>query len=971
MNETRTTCPYCGVGCGVIASVAADGAVAVRGDPEHPANRGRLCSKGTALGDTLDPEPRLLHPEVDGERVGWDAALDTIASGIRAAIAQHGPESVAFYVSGQLLTEDYYVANKLMKGFLGSANIDTNSRLCMASAVAGHKRAFGADAVPGCYEDIERAKLVVLVGSNAAWCHPVLYQRLVQAKQDHPELRVVLIDPRRTATTEIADLHLSIRPGADAILFNGLLVHLAAHDETHALFVNAHTEGLDAALAAARASSPDIERVARDCGLEPEQVEAFFDLFARTERVVTLFSQGVNQTSSGTDKVNAIINCHLLTGRIGRPGMGPFSLTGQPNAMGGREVGGLANQLAAHFELDDPEQRAVVQDFWKAPAIAARAGPKAVEMFRAVEQGRIKVLWIMATNPAVSLPDAGQVQRALEKCELVIVSDCVRHTDTTRYAHVLLPAAAWGEKDGTVTNSERRLSRQRAFLPPAGEARPDWWIVAEVAKRLGYGAAFDHPNAAAIFREHAALSGVANDGARAFDISGLATLSDDGYAELAPIQWPVTAGQPQGTLRLFGDGAFFTPSGRANFVAITPRPPTHVTDTQYPLALNTGRTRDHWHTLTRTGYSARLSAHSIEPYVEMHPDDARVLGVNDGALARISSRWGKSSARVRLSESQRPGSVFAPMHWSDAFTSAGCIDAVVNPVTDPISGEPEFKHTPVRVEPLQPAWYGFLLSRRKLTPFGRHSGATARDGGSTGNAGAISIESRNPENILNDVIPASASQFPLHRGDCPIQFPLPQGECPIQSPPPQGEGEGGGGVKREIDSDTYWSVSRGPNLWRYELAGNDLPQDWATTARALLCAPDEKVEWIEYFDKAARRYRAARLANGKLESCIFVESSPVLPNRDWLAGLFALDSLDTPTRTGLLAGIPPKGSRDTGRQVCACFDVGETAIIEAIHSGCASAADIGARLKAGTNCGSCVPEIKILLAAVTQTKKIA
>jgi assimilatory nitrate reductase catalytic subunit len=888
-TETRTTCPYCGVGCGVIASVGADGAVSVRGDPEHPANLGRLCSKGTALGDTLDPAPRLLHPEVDGGRVSWDRALGTVASGIRSALAKHGPESVAFYVSGQLLTEDYYVANKLMKGFLGSANIDTNSRLCMASAVAGHKRAFGADAVPGCYEDIERAKLVVLVGSNAAWCHPVLYQRLVQAKQGHPELRVVLIDPRRTASADIADLHLPIRPGADASLFNGLLVYLAGHDETHPLFVANHTEGLDAALAAARASSPDAERVARDCGLDASQVTAFFELFARTERVVTLFSQGVNQTSSGTDKVNAIINCHLLTGRIGRPGMGPFSLTGQPNAMGGREVGGLANQLAAHFDLDDPEQRARVRDFWNAPTIASSAGPKAVEMFQAVEQGRIKVLWIMATNPAVSLPDAGQVRRALEKCELVIVSDCVRHTDTTRHAHVLLPAAAWGEKGGTVTNSERRISRQRAFLPPAGEVRPDWWIVAEVAKRLGFGAAFDYPNAAAIFREHAALSGVANDGARAFDISGLAELSDDGYARLAPIQWPVTIGHPQGTMRLFGDGAFFTPGGRASFVAITPRPPAYATDDEYPLALNTGRTRDHWHTLTRTGYSARLSAHSIEPYVEMHPDDARPLGIGEGALVRIRSRWGQASARVRLSETQRTGSVFAPMHWSDAFTSAGCIDTVVNPVTDPISGEPEFKHTPVAVAPLKPAWHGFLLSRRWLVP----------------------------------------------------------------------------------NAASYWAAARGRHLWRYELAGDELPQDWAARARALLCAPDEKVEWIEYFDKAARRYRAARLAHGRLESCIFIESGPVLPGRDWLAALFALEKLDPATRVGLLAGVPSRGSRDTGRQVCACFGVGESAIIEAIHAGCASAAEIGAHLKAGTNCGSCVPEIKVLLDAATRPKKIA
>ncbi|MGA9033447.1 MAG: nitrate reductase [Sulfuricaulis sp.] len=879
-TETRTTCPYCGVGCGLLARVADDGAVSVAGDPQHPSNFGRLCSKGAALAETLDPSTRLLHPEVDGERVSWDTALDTVASGIRAALHQHGPDSVAFYVSGQLLTEDYYVANKLMKGFIGSANIDTNSRLCMASAVAGHKRAFGSDTVPGCYEDLERAKLVVLVGSNAAWCHPVLYQRMAQAKQDHPELRVVLIDPRRTASSDIADLHLAVRPGTDGVLFNGLLVYLHDHDEVHAQFVANHTEGADEALAAARASSPDVASVAGQCGLSATQVAEFFELFARTERVVTLFSQGVNQTSSGTDKVNAIINCHLLTGRIGRPGMGPFSLTGQPNAMGGREVGGLANQLAAHFELDYPADRAEVREFWKAPAIAALPGLKAVDLFRAVEQGKIKVLWIMATNPAVSLPDAQQVRRALEKCELVIVSDCVRHTDTTKYAHVLLPAAAWGEKEGTVTNSERRISRQRAFLKPPGEAQPDWWMVAEVAKRLGHGAAFDYPNAAAIFREHAALSAVANDGTRDFDLSGLAEVSDEDYARLAPVQWPVTRARPKGTARLFGDGNFFTPSGRARFLPIIPRAPANPTDSAYPLVLNTGRVRDHWHTLTRTGLAARLSAHTIEPYIEIHPQDAARYGVVDGALARASSKWGQSSARVRVSDSQRPGSVFAPMHWNDQFTSAGCIDAVVNPATDPLSGEPEFKHTPVRIEPLQPKWYGFLLSCRKL-------------------------------------IPGAA---------------------------------------------TYWAAARGQGLWRYELAGDELPKDWAMTARTVLCAQDEKVEWIEYFDKAARRYRAARLTKGKLESCIFIGPNPELPPRDWLASLFALETLDAPTRAGLLAGIPPKGCRDSGRQVCACFGVGETAILEAIQSGCATAADIGARLKAGTNCGSCLPELKALLA---------
>ncbi len=887
--ETRTTCPYCGVGCGVIATVAADGAVSVRGDPEHPANLGRLCSKGAALADTLDVSTRLLHPEVNGHRTSWDAALDLVAGKLRAIIDRHGPDAVAFYVSGQLLTEDYYVANKLMKGFIGSANIDTNSRLCMASAVAGHKRAFGADTVPGGYEDLERAKLVVLVGSNAAWCHPVIYQRLVQAKKDHPDLAIVVIDPRRTATVDVADLHLRLRPGADAILFNGLLVHLHARDEIHPAFIRDHTEGFEAALAAACASSPDVATVAERCGLAAADVTRFFDLFARTERVVTLFSQGVNQSSSGTDKVNAIINCHLAAGRIGRPGMGPFSITGQPNAMGGREVGALANQLAAHLELDHPAHRELVRKFWKAPTIAPRPGLKAVDLFGAVEDGRIKALWVMATNPAVSVPDAEQVRRALAKCELVVVSDCVRDTDTTRYAHVLLPAAGWGEKDGTVTNSERRISRQRAFLPAAGEAKPDWWIVTQVARRLGHADAFAYEGPGMIFREHAALSAQANAGTRDFDLSGLADLSDAAYARLPALQWPVTAERPQGTARLFADGRFFTPNGRARFVAITPRAPAHPTDADFPLTLNTGRVRDHWHTLTRTGWSARLSAHTVEPYVDVHPADAARVGVSDGGLARIASRWGEAIARVRVTDAVRDGSVFVPMHWNDQFSNAGCIDRVVNPATDPVSGEPEFKHTPVHLAALKPAWHGFLLSRRRLT--------------------------------LKNVL--------------------------------------------------YWSCARGSGLWRYELAGEELPKDWAAAARAVLCTPDGRVEWIEYFDNAARRYRAARLTGGKLESCIFIGPDPQLPPREWLAGLFALDGLDAVTRAGILAGTPPKGQKEAGRQVCACFGVGEATLCEAIRGGCTSVEALGVRLKAGTNCGSCVPELKALIARHGRQQRIA
>ncbi|HXF67997.1 MAG TPA: molybdopterin-dependent oxidoreductase, partial [Burkholderiales bacterium] len=544
----RTTCPYCGVGCGVRATVRDDGAVEIAGDEAHPANYGRLCVKGAALGETLDLEGRLLHPlvrETAGRggaarmrRARWDEALETVARGLERVIAEHGPDSVAFYVSGQLLTEDYYVVNKLAKGFIGTANIDTNSRLCMASAVAGHKRAFGADSVPGCYEDLELADLVVLVGSNTAWCHPVLHQRILAARARRPWMKIAVIDPRRTATCEEADLHLPIRPGTDVALFNGLLAFLHDSGRADERFVAAHTEGAAEAVEAARRTTGSPAHVARACGVgEPRLIE-FYRLFAATERVVTVFSQGVNQSSAGVDKVNAIINCHLLTGRIGRPGAGPFSITGQPNAMGGREVGGLATALAAHLELGDERHRELVRSFWGSPRIAVRPGLKAVELFEAVGEGRVKALWIMATNPAVSLPDADRVRAALAKCEWVIVSDVVARTDTTACARVLLPAAAWGEKEGTVTNSERRISRQRAFLPAPGEARPDWWIVTQVARRMGYAEAFPYEKPYEIFREHARLSAWRNGPRRGaggetvfrdFDLAGLAELDERDY----------------------------------------------------------------------------------------------------------------------------------------------------------------------------------------------------------------------------------------------------------------------------------------------------------------------------------------------------------------------------------------------------------------------------------------------------------
>lgn len=884
-GETRTTCPYCGVGCGVTAR--GGDAPAVQGDEHHPSNFGRLCSKGSALADTLGPEDRLTVPRINGRAVSWNNALDHVADGFSRVIREHGPDAVAFYVSGQLLTEDYYVANKLMKGYIGSANIDTNSRLCMSSAVVGHKRAFGNDLVPICYEDLELADLIVLVGSNLAWCHPILFQRIQAARAQRPEMKLVVIDPRRTATAEEADLHLPIAPGADVRLYNGLLTHLADHDALDAAYLADHCDGLEEALQAARSDGDKLNEIALDCGLDVTDLRRFFALYREHEKTVTVFSQGVNQSSSGSDKANAIINCHLATGRIGKPGAGPFSVTGQPNAMGGREVGGLASTLAAHMDLDNPDHQDRVQRFWNSPAIANKPGLKAVDLFEAVHNGQVKAVWIMATNPAVSLPNAGRVREALEKCELVVVSDCVAKTDTTALANVLLPAAAWGEKNGTVTNSERRISRQRPFLPPPGEARPDWAIICAVAKRMGFGNAFNYAGPEDIFDEHARLSGFENNGTRRFDISGLVGLGRRGYQALQPIQWPVNQAYPKGCSRLFVDGRFDTPNGRARLLAVRHRAPANETNAQYPLVLNTGRIRDQWHTMTRSGRSARLSQHLPEPFVSVHPRDAAKAGLRDQGLAVLSSHWGNAHLRVHLTDSQRPGELFAPMHWNDRFAGNARVGAVVNPAVDPISGEPEFKHTPVSIAALPARYFGFALSRWTL----------------------------------------------------------------------------------DLQGLDYWARVHGVQHERYEFASLGVPGsgsgDWGVWARTCLKLP-EGADWLEYRDVRAGVYRAAGLLDGRVMAVFFLGTDPALPDRRWLGELFTADALSPAQRRTLLAGRQAQAGPDPGPTVCACFGVGRNTICRAIASqGLQSPEAIGTALRAGTNCGSCVPELGKLLAQAT------
>ncbi len=697
MNPVKTTCAYCGVGCGIIATPTGERTAAIAGDSTHPANHGKLCSKGTHLGETIGLEGRLLYPQINGQRTDWNNALGHVAAQFSATIAEYGPESVAFYVSGQLLTEDYYVANKLMKGFVGSANIDTNSRLCMASAVAAHMRAFGEDIVPCSYSDIDEADLIILVGSNTAWCHPVIWQRIEKAREVRGT-KVVVIDPRCTETAERADLHLAIAPDSDVALFNSLLLEMRTRFLLDGAYMADH-------VSIAEGFWQDVVGIdtAKACDIPRAQLDTFFALFADNPRCVTLFSQGANQSVSGTDKGNAIINVHLATGRIGKPGAGPFSITGQPNAMGGREVGGLASMLAAHMGFSKAE-RECAQRFWESPVICPGPGLKAVDMFNAVADGRIKAIWIMATNPAVSMPDAGNVRAALANCPLVVVSDCIENTDTAAFAHVKLPALGWGEKDGTVTNSERVISRQRGFLTAPGEAKPDWWIISEVAKLMGWRDAFDYPNAASIFREYAAQTGFENNGARLLDISEHSGLSDADYDSADPFVW--------GSASPFAGKKFSTPDGKARMVAVkyTPRDDSNRS---FALRLNTGRYRDQWHTMTRTGLSPKLSQHRREPLVEIHPDTIQCFGLADGGLAEVETTSGKSVFRVVSSGSQRRQEIFVPMHWTDQTSGGGRTGMLPSQACDPVSGQPGFKNTAVTIRPYLPAWTGFLITRKQ------------------------------------------------------------------------------------------------------------------------------------------------------------------------------------------------------------------------------------------------------------------
>ncbi|MGV3640514.1 MAG: molybdopterin-dependent oxidoreductase [Adhaeribacter sp.] len=692
----KTTCSYCGVGCGMVVQQDAKGRIRVEGDPDHPVNRGMLCSKGLNLHYVAsDYSDRLLYPQMrwaknqPRQRVSWDTALDRAAAVFKSLIAKHGPDAVGFYISGQCLTEEYYIANKLVKGFLGTNNIDTNSRLCMSSAVAGYKMTLGEDAVPACYDDIELADTFLIAGANPAWCHPILFRRLEKHREENPGVKVVVVDPRRTQTCALADLHLQIQPGTDIILFHALARLLLEEGMTDEDFIANHTEGFAAFRDFVFQTS--LEEAAAACDVPAADIRLAATYIGRARGFMSLWAMGLNQSVIGVDKNIALLNLSLITGQIGKPGAGPLSLTGQPNAMGGREVGGMANLLSAHRDLSKPEHRRQVAEFWGVPDVPAQPGLTATEMFEALRTDKLKAIWIICTNPLVSLPDAHLVEQALQQARFVVVQDISASSDTLAYADLVLPAAGWLEKEGTMTNSERRISYLSPVLAPPGEARPDLDILLDFARRMGF-PGFEGAHAGQVFEEHARLTQGTN-----IDISGLS------YAQLIDkrsLQWPVPAGGAAGTPRLFTDKRFYTPSGRARIgTPASVHNSSEPLSPDFPLVLTTGRIRDQWHTMTRSGKVNKLKQHLGKPFLEIHPIDAALRGISADDTVVIRSARGQVQVNAVLSTDIKPGVVFLPMHWGKILgRDFGRTNNLTQTLVDPKSKEPDFKFSAVEVE---------------------------------------------------------------------------------------------------------------------------------------------------------------------------------------------------------------------------------------------------------------------------------
>ena len=922
MKETRSTCPYCGVGCGVIIESSGARITGVRGDPKHPANFGRLCSKGSTLHLSASPvaasQTRLLQPQRRLVRGGhllpmsWEASLQWASQSLGHIVRNHGPEAVGFYVSGQLLSEDYYVFNKLVKGLLGSNNIDTNSRLCMSSAVAGYKLTLGADAPPACYDDVMQADCLFIAGSNAAYAHPILFRRIEEARTQNPHLKIIVADPRRTDTASSADLHLPLQPGTDVALFHGLLHIMLREGWVDTAYIHAHTEGFDALHDLVRDFTP--ERVSQLCGLPTESLLQAARWFATAKSTLSLYCQGLNQSSSGTAKNASLINLHLATGQIGKPGAGPFSLTGQPNAMGGREVGGLANLLSAHRDLANPVHRAEVAALWGIDDVPAKPGKTAVEMFEAAADGEIKALWIACTNPAQSMPDQSTVRRALERAEFVVVQEAFATAETCDFADLLLPATTWGEKEGTVTNSERRITRVRAAVPPPGLARHDWQIVVDLAQRLAQepgvgegrsGLRMNYSSPEEIWLEHRESTR-----GRDLDITGLS------YAQLevAPQQWPMPEGQLHGQARLYQDGVFATTSGKARFAALDYVPVAEARESRFPFSLNTGRLRDQWHGMTRTGVVGKLFGHVPEPSVQLHPDDMTRLGLIDGTLVHVTSKRGSIVVPAVASADIGQQQAFIAMHWGPAFLGgrdhqnnplAG-VNAITTSAYCPTSKQPELKHAAVKVLKAELPWT--LLAVAWLPEDSAHTVLQA-------------MRARMAQFEFASCVPFAESGHT----ETPRQGVLLRAAC---SEPPEME------VVHDIEQQLGLSEDnslRYVDAKRSQLRCMRLRAESDTTLDAFVIAGDTSAEgWL----KALLQSQQSAKAYGR--------------------------------RLLMTGHTPPVALASVGTTVCTCVGVPDVAIQTHLaqsapqdNESCLS--DLQSTLKCGTQCGSCVPELRRMI----------